>query len=88
MILGSDDNKPKIDYPCEWQYKIIGTDVDEMIRVIEEAVEGMDYNVASSNVSSKGNYFSLNLKVTVETEVIRDFIFAKLQASEFIKMVL
>ena len=88
MILDSSSEKPKIEYPCNWSYKIIGTDVDEMITVIESATLGMEYEINSSNVSSKGNYFSLNLKVLVTSEVIRDIIFEKIESSEFVKMVL
>ncbi|MEO8232001.1 MAG: DUF493 domain-containing protein [Ignavibacteriota bacterium] len=88
MLLDSNSNKPNIKYPCDWDYKVIGTDVDEMLQVIEQVAEGMDYKIASSNVSSKGNYFSISLKVNVTSEAIRDIIFAKLKASEFVKMVL
>jgi len=88
MILDSNSKKPNIEYPCNWDYKIIGTSVDEMIKAIELAAEGMEYKISPSNVSSKGNYFSLNLTVFVTTEVIRDIIFAKLKANEFVKMVL
>ena len=88
MILDSNSKKPNIQYPCNWDYKVIGTDVDEMIKVIEATVEGMEFNISSSNVSSKGKYFSLNLKVFVTSEKIRDIIFTKLEASEFVKMVL
>ncbi len=88
MILDSDSEKPKIIYPCNWDYKIIGTSIDEMIKAIELAVEGMEYKISSSKVSSKGNYFSLNLTVYVTSEVIRDIIFTKLKDSEFVKMVL
>lgn len=88
MILDSDNKKPNIEYPCNWDYKVIGTDVDEMIKMIEQSVAGLDYKISSSNVSSKGKYFSLNLTVFVSSEVIRDIIFEKLKASEFVKMVL
>jgi putative lipoic acid-binding regulatory protein len=88
MILDSNSKKPNIEYPCNWDYKVIGTDVDEMIKMIEQSVAGMDYKISSSNVSSKGKYFSLNLTVFVSSEVIRDIIFEKLKASEFVKMVL
>lgn len=88
MILDSNSKKPNIQYPCNWDYKVIGTDVDEMIKVIEATVEGMEFNISSSNVSSKGKYFSLNLKVFVSSETIRDIIFTKLETSEFVKMVL
>ncbi len=88
MILDSNSKKPDIEYPCEWNYKIIGTDVEEMIKAIEIAVAELKYEILSSNVSSKGNYFSLNLKVFVPSELIRDIIFSKLNESIFIKMVL
>lgn len=88
MILDSNSKKPIVNYPCNWDYKIIGTNVDEIIKEIEKIVEGMDYEITSSKVSSKENYFSLNLKVFVISEIIRDIIFAKLGANEFVKMVL
>lgn len=88
MLLDSNGNKPNIEYPCDWHYKVIGTDADEMIKAIELAVDGIDYKISSSNVSSKGNYFSLNLKVFVTSEAIRDIIFLKLKDNEFVKMVL
>ena len=88
MILDSNSKKPKIEYPCNWDYKVIGRNVDEMIKAIELITEGMDYKVSPSNVSSKGNYFSLNLSVFVPSEVIRDIIFVNLEANEFVKMVL
>ena len=88
MILDLNSKKNNIDYPCDWHYKVIGTDVEEMIKAIELAAEGLDYKISPSNISSKGNYFSLNLKVFVTSEVLRDIIFAKLKGNEFIKMVL
>lgn len=88
MILDSNSKKPNIEYPCNWDYKIIGTDVDQMISVIEKTVEGMEYNISSSNVSSKGKYFSLNLKVFVTSEAIRNIIFEKLESSDYVKMVI
>ena len=87
MILDS-SKKPNIEYPCNWDYKVIGTNVDEMIKAIEQVAVGMEYKISSSNVSSKGNYFSLGLQVYVSSEVIRDIIFAKLKDNEFVKMVL
>lgn len=50
-----------------------------MIKMIEQSVGGMDYKISSSNVSSKGKYFSINLTVFVTSEAIRDIIFAKLE---------
>ena len=88
MILDLDSKKSNIDYPCECQYKIIGTDVGEMIRAIEYAVAGMDFKITSSNVNSKGKYISLKLEVYVTSKNIRGIIFAKLKANKCVRMVL
>jgi putative lipoic acid-binding regulatory protein len=88
MILDSNSKRPNIIYPCNWDYKIIGTNVDEMIKAIEIIVDRMEYKLSPSKVSSQGNYISLNLRVLVTSEVIRDLIFAKLEANEYVKMVL
>jgi hypothetical protein len=88
MILDSNSKKPIIIYPCNWEYKIIGTNVDEIIKAIEVVTAGMKYEIQSSKVSSNGKYFSLNLNVFVATEVVRDIIFTKLESNEFVKMVL
>lgn len=88
MILDENSKRPEIEYPCNWDYKIIGTDVSEMIKVIEEAVGDLTYDLSPSNISKKGNYFSLNLTVYVPSEIVRDLIFQKVSSSAFVKIVL
>lgn len=87
MILDENSERPEIIYPCNWDYKIIGTDVEEMVKVIEEAVGDLTYEISPSNISKKGNYFSLNLSVYVPSEIVRDIIFQKVSASAFVKIV-
>lgn len=87
MILDENSKRPEIEYPCNWDYKIIGTDVSEMVKVIEETVGDLTYEITPSNISKKGNYFSLNLTVFVPSEIVRDIIFQKLSASAFVKIV-
>jgi Uncharacterized conserved protein len=86
MILDS-NNRPEITYPCEWSYKIIGNNIDKILEAIENAVSGLKYDVTPSNISKNGNYYSLNLKLTVPNEVVRDLIYQKLDSSESIKIV-
>lgn len=87
MIIDENSERPEIEYPCDWDYKIIGTDVSEMIKAIEEAVGDLTYEITPSNISKKGNYFSLNLRVFVPSEIVRDIIFQKVSASAFVKIV-
>lgn len=88
MLLDESSKRPEIEYPCNWDYKIIGTDVNEMIKVIEEAVGDLSYEISPSNISKKGNYFSLNLTVFVPSEIVRDIIFQKVSSSTFVKIVI
>jgi uncharacterized protein len=88
MNYESNNRKPDINYPCNWFYKIIGTSVDEMIIAVEEIVVGLEYEITPSNLSSNGKYISLNLKVFVPSEIMRDLIFQKLDNHLSIKFVL
>jgi uncharacterized protein len=83
-----DKRKPDIDYPTEWQYKIIGSDVDEMLSAVAESIKGLDYEVSPSNVSKNEKYFSLNISVVVPSEVVRDIIFQNLAKHPAIKIVI
>ncbi|MDR3667351.1 MAG: DUF493 domain-containing protein [Ignavibacteriaceae bacterium] len=86
MILDS-SKKPEITYPCEWSYKIIGNNIEKMLEAIDMAVSGLKYDVTPSNISKKGNYYSLNLTLTVPNEVVRDLIYQKLDSHESVKII-
>lgn len=83
-----ENKKPEINYPTKWEYKIIGTDVDEMISVVESIVKDLDYEITPSNISLKAKYFSLNVSVVVPSEIIRDKIFQSLTDHPVIKFVI
>ena len=80
--------KPDIEYPCEWEYRVIGTDQQALIAAIEQVCASKNPVINLSNVSSKGKYVSMNVTVTVEDEAIRNDIFNQLQQNEAVKMVI
>ena len=80
--------RPDIDYPTEWQYKIIGLNIDDMLSAVEESIKGLEYKVSASNVSSNDKYFSLNVVLIVPSELIRDLIFQNLSKHPAIKFVI
>lgn len=89
MILDHNNkNRPEIEYPCEWQYKIIAKSPDEAVNAAEDAAEGFKYDITASNISKKGKYVSINLLVEVESEEERNLIFGKLEANETVVMVI
>jgi len=87
-MLDSEGNRPEIIYPCEWQYKVIGSDVDKVLSAIDEASHGLDYSVSPSNVSKNQKYFSINFRIEVPNEITRDIIYESLVKHEDIKVVL
>jgi len=82
------NGKPEINYPTKWEYKIIGSDIDEMIQAVESVVINLKYDISASNISKKANYFTLNVSVEVPSEIVRDLIFQKLAAHPVIKFVI
>ena len=88
MIQDSENKRPKIEYPTEWQYKLIGKDIDELLKAVEEVLPGMEYEVKFSNVSRNEKYYSLNVLVTVTSEALRDIIFQKFSSHSEVKFVI
>lgn len=84
----SKKNKPVIEYPTKWRYKIIGTDVNKLLKAVEGAAPGLEYEITPSNISKNEKYYSLNVTVLVSSEVVRDLVFQKLSEHTDIKMVI
>jgi len=80
--------KVKIDYPCQWLYKVIGSDQEKLHRALMEIVSDNSCDISSSNSSRTGKYHSLNLEVTVQSEEERNAIYMALKAHPQVKMVL
>ena len=86
--MNLNERRPEIEYPTSWQYKIIGSDVEEMLSAVAESIKGLDYEVSPSNVSKNEKYFSLNVSLIVPSEVVRDIIFQNLAKYPAIKIVI
>jgi putative lipoic acid-binding regulatory protein len=80
--------KLEIGYPCEWIYKIIGSDISRMKAAAQSIICGKEFTIDVSRGSSKGNYVCLNLKMTVGSEQERTSIFSALGNHTDIKLVL
>lgn len=89
MILDKNNiNRPDIEYPCDWNYKIISQSPDEAVEAAEDAAKGFKFEITASNISKKGKYVSINLTVEVNSEEERNLIFGKLEADEKVVMVI
>jgi putative lipoic acid-binding regulatory protein len=80
--------KPKIDYPCVWQYKVIGMERETVCTAISEHLGDAPYSLADSRTSSGGKYVSVNLEVTVYSDYHRLRLYQVLGDHPDIKVVL
>ncbi len=81
-------DKPKIDYPCTWTYKVIGEDQAVLRDVITDACAPHAVIISLSHRSSKGKYYSVNAETVVPDETTRLRIYAQLKGNTAIKIVL
>lgn len=79
---------PKIEYPCRWQYRIIGESRTGIRRVVERHVRERPLNLAESHVSSGGRYVSMSLEVTVASDGERQELYRLLAGDPAIRVVL
>jgi hypothetical protein len=80
--------RPAIEYPCSWQYKIIGESRSAIEETVTAALTERSYTLEDSKVSRTGRYVSLNLELTVLDEAERLGLYRTLAASPHIKVVL
>jgi uncharacterized protein len=80
--------KPTIQYPCEWLYKIIGSDQESLEKAVNQTLVKTEYNIWFSRKSNQGKYTCLNLKTLVQNKKDRDAIYTQLGNHPAIKTVL
>ncbi|MCF7871273.1 MAG: DUF493 domain-containing protein [Candidatus Omnitrophica bacterium] len=80
--------KPDINYPCDWGYKIIGKDERLLRKIAADVINDRDYSIILSRKSKAGNYVSLDIKTKVLDEADRNKIFSDLSSSSAVKIVL
>ncbi len=81
-------DKPKIDYPCPWVYKVIGADAAALHAAVDEAIGEQAYTIAASNTSRTGKYVSMRVEVVVRDEENRVGIFTALGEHPCVRIVL
>lgn len=85
---GVPPEKPVIEYPCTWVYKVIGEDTDALTKLIITACAPAEVRITHSHSSSGGKYHSLNATLEVESEQTRLQIYELLKNHPAVKIVL
>ncbi len=86
--IPQDSCKPQIDYPCVWQYKLIGRDRNALLDAVNHCVKESPVSITDSNASSSGKFISISLEVTVPDEQRRLQIYRELAEHSAVKVVL
>jgi uncharacterized protein len=82
------NDKAKITYPCNWTYKIISSDKEQMSKAAASVLNQKTYNIKESNSSKTGKYTSLEIDLMVISELERNEIYKNLSEHKDIRMVL
>ncbi len=92
ILPNSDDHdeQPELDlaYPCQWGYRLIGPDGDEIQRMLAAVLGNRPHQITIGQTSSGGKYVSINLQLEVKSEEDRKSLFQTLSLSPAVKVIL
>ena len=79
-------SKPVITYPCEWEFRVIGTGDTHLRALIATVAGGREHSVSTGNANAK--YLALHLSLTVRDETDRNDVYQRLADDTQVKLVL
>jgi len=82
------NRKPVLEYPCQWLYKIIGDNQEELQQAAAAIIGRQPCTISLSNRSKTGKYHCLNIEVEVIDESNRNAIYHAFKKHPQVKMVL
>lgn len=83
-----DGEKIDLQYPCAWEYRVIGETLEKLKVAVAEVFQTREFTFAGSNKSKGGKYFSAIVETEVESEPVRQELFEALKRHSAIKIVL
>ncbi len=95
-MSNQNNDKPIIEYPCPWDFKIIGTSEDAMREAVGQCLDqalnrasgDREFELGTSRTSNGGKYISLRLNLMVMDEAERNNIFSSLARQPEIRIVI
>jgi len=89
MILDKNTKeKPEINYPTKWGFKIIGKDKEKIEDAIKEIFKDKEHSCTFSNVSKNGKFNSYNAECVVDSQEDRDALYKALNSHDDINYVI
>ncbi|ROT96263.1 DUF493 domain-containing protein [Marinobacter sp. R17] len=88
----SEPQPPKIEFPCDYVIKVIGTAAPDfrefVVEVVERHAPGIDETDITINDSRQGRFSSVQIKIVATGEPQLKALFEELKASGRVHMVL
>ena len=80
--------RPTIEYPTNWGFKLIGRDKEKLLACIKEAMGEKEHLCSLGNTSKTGKFHSYNASCIVDTEEERNRIFKYFKDHDDVDMVI
>jgi uncharacterized protein len=80
--------RPDIEYPCAWIFKLFGTEEALLRQAVGEIMPHTDCLLTLSRTSRRGRYLCMNLELTVVSDEDRTSVYEALSAHPGILLVL
>ncbi len=91
ILNNETQEKPEINYPTNWGFKLIGRDKEALLKCIKEIMKEVgekEHLCSLGNASRTGKFHSYNASCTVDTEEERNKIFKYFEAHDDVDMVI
>ena len=75
-------------YPCQWSYRVIGPDREEVRQAVEVTLGEREFLLYYSRASSGGKYHSWNVDLVVRDEEDRNALFGQFKSHPAVIMVI
>jgi len=77
-MSNADSNRPRIDYPCPWEYTVVGSNEELMRAGILSVMHGREHTLRLAHYSKNKKYCSLHVETRVQDEAERNRLFQEL----------
>jgi uncharacterized protein len=88
VILNEIEEKLELEYPCKWEYKLIGKEEEGIKKTAVDIAGTKPFSLNISNKSSSGKFVSITLEVLVHNDDERVYIYESLRKSKHILYIL
>ena len=91
ILNNETQEKPEINYPTNWGFKLIGRDKEALLKCIKEIMKEVgekEHLCSLGNASRTGKFHSYNASCTVKSEEERNKIFKYFEAHDDVDMVI